>query len=202
MEKCFARNAFVASQQGFGAAQIGDDVAELDPLDQAVDVLADPVFELLVLALALGLAHLLDNHLLGGLRRDAAEVDGRQGLDQEVAQLGVGLAFPRLIKGDLDGLVLDRIGDLEIARQLDGAALAVDGGADVVLVPVLGPSRLLDRLFHGLQDLFALDPFVSRHGTPPPAATRDACKRLHFPSASRFSNSSVLLRRHQDVVRP
>ena len=160
----FARNAFVAPQQGLGAAQIDDDVAELDPLDQTVDDLADPALELLVMALALGLAHSLDNHLLGGLRRDAAEVDGWQGLDQKVAQFGVGLAAPRLVQGNLDGFFLDRVGDLQIARQLDGAAFAVDGGADVVFVPVLGPSRFLDRLFHGLQDLVALYPLVARHG--------------------------------------
>ena len=33
-----------------------------------------------------------------------------------------------------------------------------------MLMAVFGASRLLDGLFHGLQDLFALDPFVSRHG--------------------------------------
>ena len=86
----------VAAQQTASARpRSAIDVAELDPLDQAVDDLADAVLELLVLALAFGVAHLLDDHLLGGLRRDATEVDGRQGIDQEVAELRVRLALAR-----------------------------------------------------------------------------------------------------------
>ena len=54
------------------------DVAELDALDDAVDDLADAVLEFVVLALALGIAHLLHDHLLGVLGGDAAEIDRRQ----------------------------------------------------------------------------------------------------------------------------
>ena len=76
--EALARQQLVAAQHRLGAAEIDDDVAELDALDEAVDDLADAVLELVVLPLALGVAHLLDDHLLGGLRGDAAEIDRRQ----------------------------------------------------------------------------------------------------------------------------
>ncbi len=70
----FARDLLVAADDALGAAEVDDDVAELDRLDDAGDDLADAVLELLVLALALGVADLLEDHLLGGLRVDAAEI--------------------------------------------------------------------------------------------------------------------------------
>ena len=75
-----------------GAAEIDDDVAVFDALDDAVDDLADAVLVLVVLALALGVAHLLHDDLLGVLRGDAAEIDRRQRLGDEIADLGVGVA--------------------------------------------------------------------------------------------------------------
>ena len=86
-----ARDQLVAAQHGFGAAQIDHDVAVFDALDQAVDDLAGAVLEFVELALAFGVAHLLHDHLLGGLRGDAAEIDRRQRIDELVADLGVGL---------------------------------------------------------------------------------------------------------------
>ena len=87
----------VAAQQAFGAAEIDGDVAELDALDQAVDDLAHAVLVLVELALALGLAHLLHDHLLGRLRGDAAEIDRRQLVDDELAELDVRLDLLRLL---------------------------------------------------------------------------------------------------------
>ena len=84
--EALARQQLVAAQHRLGPAEIDDDVAELDPLDEAVDDLALAVLELLELALALGVAHLLDDDLLGGLRGDAAEIDRRQVVDQEIAE--------------------------------------------------------------------------------------------------------------------
>ena len=78
LAEALARQQLVAAQDRLGAAEIDDDVAELDALDQAVDDLADAVLELVELALALGVAHLLHDHLLRRLRGDAAEIDRRQ----------------------------------------------------------------------------------------------------------------------------
>ena len=59
----------------------------------AVDDLADAVLVLVELALALGLAHLLHDDLLGVLRGDAAEIERRQRLGDEVADLGLRIAL-------------------------------------------------------------------------------------------------------------
>ena len=115
----------------------------------------------LELALALGLAHPLHDHLLGGLRGDAAEIDRRQRVDQEIADLGAGPWRAASIERDLGALVLDRVGDLAVARQADLAGLAVDDGADVVLVAVFGAAGLLDGLLHRLQHLVALDALLA-----------------------------------------
>ena len=67
-------------------------MAELDALDDAGDDFAGAVLEFLILALALGVADLLEDDLLGGLRGDAAELDRRQRIDDEVADRGVASA--------------------------------------------------------------------------------------------------------------
>src|SRR6185369_13873141 len=69
-----ARDQFVAADDGLAAAEIDDDVAVLDALDGAVDDLADAIDVLVVHALALGIADLLHDHLLGGLGGNAAEL--------------------------------------------------------------------------------------------------------------------------------
>ena len=83
--RVLARDELVAADHAFGALQIDGDVAVVDALDHDRDDLADAVLEFLELALALGLAHLLDDDLLGGLGGDAAEIDRRQLVGQEVA---------------------------------------------------------------------------------------------------------------------
>src|SRR5581483_10695130 len=60
-----ARQHLVAADDGLATAEIDDHAAIFDALDDAVDDVADAVLELLVLPVALGLAHLLHDHLLG-----------------------------------------------------------------------------------------------------------------------------------------
>jgi hypothetical protein len=64
-----------------GAAQVDDHMAEFDRLDHAGDDLARAVLELGILAVALGIAHLLEDDLLGALRVDAAQIHRRQRID-------------------------------------------------------------------------------------------------------------------------
>ena len=104
-----ARDHLVAADDALGAAEIDDDVAVLDALDGAVGDLADAVLVLVVLALALGLAHLLHDHLLGVLRGDAAEIERRQRLGDQVADLGLGVAPLGVGQRDLRRVVLDRL---------------------------------------------------------------------------------------------
>src|SRR5207302_6352067 len=75
-----ARDRLIAAHDAFAAAQVDHHVAVLDPLDHAVDDLADAVLELLVLALALGLADLAHHHLAGRPGLHPAGLEGRPGL--------------------------------------------------------------------------------------------------------------------------
>ncbi len=100
-----------------------------------LDDLADAVLVLVELALALGLAHLLHDDLLGVLRGDAAEIERRQRFGDQVADLGLGIALLGVGERDLRRVVLDRLDHREHARQLGLAGLRVDLAADVVLAP-------------------------------------------------------------------
>jgi hypothetical protein len=113
------------------------------------------------LPLALGVAHLLHDHLLRGLRGDAAEIDGRQRVGDEVADFRLGIEALGLGERDLRRLVLDGIGDLAKAHQPDLAVLAVDLGANIVFLAVFGAAGLLDRLLHRLQYFVAVDALVA-----------------------------------------
>ena len=164
LAEAFARQQLVAAQHRLGAAEIDDDVAELDPLDEPVDDLADAVLELVELPLALGVADLLDDDLLCRLRGDAAKIDRRQRVGDEIADLGLGVQPLRLRERDLRRLVLDRVDHLAKPQQPDLAVAAVDLGADVVFLAVFGAAGLLDRLLHRLQDFVAVDALVARDG--------------------------------------
>ena len=109
------------------------------------------------------LAHLLHDHLLGGLRGDAAEIDRRQLVDDQVAGLHVRVALLRPVDRDLRRLVLDGLHHFAHAGQADLAGLAVDVGADVVLVPVLRAAGLLDGLLHRGQHFIAIDALFAGH---------------------------------------
>jgi hypothetical protein len=83
-----ARNELVAADDGLATAEIDDHVAVFDAFDRPVHDIADAILVFLVLAIALGVAHLLHDHLLGRLGRDAAEIERRQGVGDHVAHLG------------------------------------------------------------------------------------------------------------------
>src|SRR4051812_49694307 len=75
-----ARQHFVATDDGFAAAQIDNDAAVFDALDDAIDDVDNAILEFLVLSIALGLAHLLDDKLLGRLSGDTAVLQLRPGV--------------------------------------------------------------------------------------------------------------------------
>src|SRR5690606_17878349 len=84
----FAADLLVSPQDRLAPADVDDDVAVFLALDHAVDDRALAVLEFLELAVALGLAHLLQDHLLGGLRGDAAKVHRRHLVHDFVTDLG------------------------------------------------------------------------------------------------------------------
>src|SRR5687768_16213312 len=141
-----ARDLLVAADDALGAAEIDDDVAELDPLDDAGDDLAGAVLELLILTLALGVADLLEDDLLGGLGGDAAELDRRQRIDDEVAERGAGLELLGVLQADLFEMIVHFLDHLDDAPQAQIAGDRVELGADVVLGAVAGAGGALDEI--------------------------------------------------------
>src|SRR5690606_6728221 len=106
--------------------------------------------------LALGVADLLQDDLLGSLRADASHVDRLELFLDEVADLDVRDLLLGLGQDDLDVVVLEfAVGhDLPAAERLGLAAHAVDRHADVdVLLEALlrgGRQRALERAEHDL----------------------------------------------------
>src|SRR3546814_19757103 len=84
-----------------------DDMTELDALHDAGDDLSDAVLEFLILPLTLGVADLLENDLLGGLRIDAPQIDRRQRINDEVADLCTRLQLLRGLGIDLLDIILN-----------------------------------------------------------------------------------------------
>ena len=115
-----------------------------------------------ILALALGVAHFLHDHLLGGLGGDAREIDRRQGLGDDVADLCRGIARARVFQADLDLVVVDQLHDMQIARDMGLAGLGIDLDPDVVLAAVVRLGGALHRLFHRGQHDRLVDRFVAR----------------------------------------
>src|SRR3546814_8622918 len=140
----FARDHLVAADDAFAAPEIDDHIAVLDPLDRAVDDFADAILELVELAVALGFTNLLDDHLLGGLCGDAAEIHRRQRIGDEVAELGVGVAVSRKFQRNLRDVVLGLLDTLQQALPATFAGLGIAVGADVGFRTIAGARRLLD----------------------------------------------------------
>ena len=157
-----ARDLLVAADDALGAAEVDDDVAELDALDDAGDDFVGAVLELFKLALALGVADLLEDDLLGGLGGDSAELDRRQRVDDEVADRRALLELLRALQVDLLEMVLGLLDDFEHAPQAQVAGLAVELGADVVLGAVAGAGGALDRVLHRLDDDALVDQLLAR----------------------------------------
>ena len=157
-----ARQRLVAAHDGLGAAEIDDDVAVFDALDDAVHDLADAVLVFVKLALALGLAHFLHDHLLGVLRRDAAEIERRQRLGDEVADLRRRVAPARFLERNLGRVHRHLLDHFEQPREPDLARLGVDLGLDLVLAAIARFGGLLDRVLHGHDHHLAIDRLLAR----------------------------------------
>ncbi len=139
-------------------------MAELDALDDAGDDLADAVLEFLILALALGIADLLEDHLLGGLRGDPPELDRRQRVDDEVADRGALLELLRALEIDLLEMILGLLDHFEDAPQAQIAGLGIELGADVVLGAVAGAGGALDRVLHRFDHDALVDQLLAGDG--------------------------------------
>src|SRR4051794_20284563 len=73
-------------------------------------------------------SNLLEDHLLGGLSGDAAELDRRERVDDEVADSGALLQLLRAGRVDLLEVIFGLFDDFEHAPQAQVAGLAVELG--------------------------------------------------------------------------
>ena len=89
----FAGDGFITPQQRFGAAQFYHQVPVFGALDRAIDDFTNAVLVFFELLAAFHFAHALDNHLLRGLRGDAAEINRWQRVHDEFAKLNARLDF-------------------------------------------------------------------------------------------------------------
>src|SRR5690606_5149517 len=121
-----AREAVLAAHVALAAAEVDRDVAVFHALDDARDDFARAVLVFLEHALALGVADLLEDDLLGGLGGDAAEIQRRQLVDDETAELDVLLDLLRVLQQDLLRLRLgvfrvEGLHHLAVAVEVAGA---------------------------------------------------------------------------------
>src|SRR5205814_5957724 len=148
-------------------ARLDDDVALVQALDGADEDLLAARQEVVEQLLALGVADLLQDHLLGGLRADAADGDGLDRLFDVVVDLDVGDLLERLEVQDLGigQLQAGLIGHhMPAAEGLIVAGFTIDGDTDVDLATMQllrrRRQRSLDRTEHDLP----IDALLARDG--------------------------------------
>ncbi len=140
-------------QDRLGLADLEDHVALLDPVHDAAQDLTFLTRELRVDALALGVAHFLEDHLLGRLGRDPPKVLRRPLLLQlelvvelrvRVQRLGVGEADLLLVVGDLRDHLLPAVHPeiATLAVREEGRLQRLE--EDLLVDPLLAP-HLLDN---------------------------------------------------------
>ncbi len=91
-----------------GLSQIEDEVRAFDSFDGAIHQLADAARIFLIDRLPLGFAHLLKNHLLGGLSGDAPQQIGRLGDADFRLHLSRRIDAARFLQRHLNGGILHR----------------------------------------------------------------------------------------------
>ena len=122
-------------------AQLHERVARVRLLDDARDQLADAVLVLLEHHVALGLADALQDHLLGGLRGDPAEVVRR-----DVALLDLVLELGQARERDLRRLGDDHLAGLGVDAPLELAGRLLLGLVEQLVLELLGQDQLLDAV--------------------------------------------------------
>ena len=164
-----ARNHVGARHEAFRvAAEVDVDAVAVDALDHAADQGADAVAVGIDHLRALGLAHLLHDHLLGLLRGDAAEGHRLHRLLDVAADFRLRIDLERILEpqlalGDLE--LLGVVGEhLPAAEGLVVAALAIDGDARIPLLAVLLAGGGRERSLERLEDHFLVDALLVGDG--------------------------------------
>ena len=140
-----------------GVAEFDDDRAAVDPLDDAVDHLADALRVVAVDHRPFGLANPLEEDLPRRLGRDSAERGGVQRLElDDAADLDVRIELPAFLEGQFDLGILDLFDDHSDPPRLDLAGLGIDLGVDAAVFVLLARCRR-NRLGDGIDQLLGID---------------------------------------------
>src|SRR5215472_6054817 len=135
-------------QARFGAAHVNDEVGAFGSLHDHGDKLAGAVVILVVNGVALGFAHLLQDHLLGGLRSDAAQHFGGFGADDFRADFRAGILLLRVGQADFAFRVSDFLDDGVHRVHVHLAGFLIELSAQVLF----GLIELASRHHHGIFD--------------------------------------------------
>src|SRR5208283_2700027 len=140
-------------QDGLGASEVHDHVLALEALHDSRHDFLLAILELVENLFALGVANMLDEILLGRLRRDSAH-RGSVELDQNfVADFRLGIVFgTRLGHVGLSRRIGDLLDNSLYLEQLDFAEFRIEPRLDIAVRPERAPRRrmhhLLDRVDH------------------------------------------------------
>ena len=141
-------------QQGLDLAGFDNRVAALHALDRPVDDVLLAIQEVSENLLALGVADFLQDHLLGGLGTDAAEIDRFQRLLERIARLDLRIILLRFGKRHfevfIDVFVVRH--DLPAPEGLEFARFAIDRNPHVGLVMDTLLGRRGERHLKGAKD--------------------------------------------------
>ena len=160
----FAWQRFVTPHNAFTTAKVNDDVAIFSPLHGAVDDFANTVLKFVIHAVTFGIAHLLHNHLLGRLRGDATELDGRQRLGDIITDLRRRVFLRCFFQGNLSGVILNNLSHHQQPVESGFAGLRINLGANFILNAVSCLCSTCNCVFHGFQHDGLVDGFFTRHG--------------------------------------
>jgi hypothetical protein len=114
------------------------------------------------LAVALGLAHLLDDNLLGRLCGDAAIFERRQRIGDRVADLRGWMALAGFLQSDLVGRIFDGFHYQHVAGQPQITCFRLDLGVHVGFRAIARASSLGDGVFHRCDHDAAVDRLLAR----------------------------------------
>src|SRR6201987_858634 len=148
----------------FRLADIEDHILRLDALDGSVEDFTHAMVVLVEDRIPLGLAHLLEDNLLGHLRGDATEHIGRFVVTNLAADLYLGRKLASLFKRDLVDWVFDLLGRFDdglIDIRANFPRVLVQLGAHVLLCFVVLARGERDPILDGSHDDFRLNAFVA-----------------------------------------
>src|SRR5215469_1815454 len=206
---------FALRQARFRAAHVHDDVRALGALDDSVDELADARVELVVDGVALGLAYFLEDHLLSGLCRDAAEHIRRLGFCDLAAYFDGGILLARVRERNLAQRISDFLDHRVDRKHVHLAGFRIELRAELFLGAIVFPRRDHHRVLNVRDDDVRFDVFLpadlldcleqqTRHPLSPiaPSCGRLPAPLLQFNDQVRLANvreghrDFVILQRH------